>query len=676
MSSILIIYLFAALLLSFAIGYFQYFYSVKNKTVVNYVLLVLRSLGFFMLFVLLINPKIKTTEIDNVKPVLSILIDNSKSIAYFKDTSSVNSFVNQLQNDNLLNDKFTIKTYYFDDDLSIRDSLNFLGNNTNISKAITQANSLYDNEIAPIVLLSDGNQTVGNDYSFTNSNQPIYPVVFGDTTVYTDLKINQINVNKYSYLNNKFPVEVLLNYEGNESVTSKFKIFNKSNNVVFSKQLRFSATENSKSLTANLTSLQEGVQYYRTSLQKVEGEKNIKNNVKNFSIEVIDEQTKILLLSSVLHPDIGAFKKAIESNKQRKVDVFLIDNFKKEINDYQLVILFEVNKKFKNIIDAVKSTKSNYLLVSGVNTDWNFINQNELGFRKNFINQTESYNADYNSAFQTYYQKDIGFSQFPPLQDQFGEIKILKEHQTLLNQNINGVSTQQPLLITSEENNQKTSVLFGQGIWKWRANSFLSTNSFQDFDSFIGNLIQYLSSNKKRNRLDVQAEKLFTANSNVVFNAFYTDKNYKFDNRASLEILITNIESKETFALPFSLDNNNYKTSIQNLPSGSYTYKVTVLGQNINRYGSFKITDFEIEAQFTRANAEKLQQLANKTKGKHYHKNEFENLKQELLGNSSYYTIQNVKLKEKNLIDWKWILFLIVALFSAEWFIRKYYGKI
>ncbi len=629
-----------------------------------------------MLFVLLINPKIKTTEIDNVKPVLSILIDNSKSIAYFKDTSSVNSFVNQLQNDNLLNDKFTIKTYYFDDDLSIRDSLNFLGNNTNISKAITQANSLYDNEIAPIVLLSDGNQTVGNDYSFTNSNQPIYPVVFGDTTVYTDLKINQINVNKYSYLNNKFPVEVLLNYEGNESVTSKFKIFNKSNNVVFSKQLRFSATENSKSLTANLTSLQEGVQYYRTSLQKVEGEKNIKNNVKNFSIEVIDEQTKILLLSSVLHPDIGAFKKAIESNKQRKVDVFLIDNFKKEINDYQLVILFEVNKKFKNIIDAVKSTKSNYLLVSGVNTDWNFINQNELGFRKNFINQTESYNADYNSAFQTYYQKDIGFSQFPPLQDQFGEIKILKEHQTLLNQNINGVSTQQPLLITSEENNQKTSVLFGQGIWKWRANSFLSTNSFQDFDSFIGNLIQYLSSNKKRNRLDVQAEKLFTANSNVVFNAFYTDKNYKFDNRASLEILITNIESKETFALPFSLDNNNYKTSIQNLPSGSYTYKVTVLGQNINRYGSFKITDFEIEAQFTRANAEKLQQLANKTKGKHYHKNEFENLKQELLGNSSYYTIQNVKLKEKNLIDWKWILFLIVALFSAEWFIRKYYGKI
>ncbi|WP_258848517.1 VWA domain-containing protein [Polaribacter sp. WD7] len=604
------------------------------------------------------------------------MIDNSKSIAYFKDTSSVNSFVNQLQNDNLLNDKFTIKSYYFDDDLSIRDSLKFLGNNTNISEAITKVNMLYDNEIAPIVILSDGNQTVGNDYSFTNSKQPVYPVIFGDTTRHIDLKINQINVNKYSYLNNKFPVEVLLNYEGNESVTSKFKIFNKSNNVVFSKQLRFSATENSKSFTANLTSLQEGVQYYRTSLQKVEREKNIKNNVKNFSIEVINEQTKILLLSSVLHPDIGAFKKAIESNKQRKVDVFLIDNFKKEINDYQLVILFEVNKKFKNIIDAVKSTKSNYLLVSGVNTDWNFINQNELGFRKNFINQTESYNADYNSAFQTYYQKDIGFSQFPPLQDQFGEIKILKEHQTLLNQNINGVATQQPLLITSEENNQKTSVLFGQGIWKWRANSFLSTNSFQDFDSFIGNLIQYLSSNKKRNRLDIQAEKLFAANSNVVFNAFYTDKNYKFDNRASLEILITSIESKETFALPFSLDNNNYKTSIQNLPSGSYTYKVTALGQNINRYGSFKITDFEIEAQFTRANTEKLLQLANKTKGKRYHKNEFENLKQELLGNSSYYTIQNVKLKEKNLIDWKWILFLIVALFSAEWFIRKYYGKV
>ena len=103
---------------------------------------------------------------------------------------------------------------------------------------------------------------------------------------------------------------------------------------------------------------------------------------------------------------------------------------------------------------------------------------------------------------------------------------------------------------------------------------------------------------------------------------------------------------------------------------------MAVLGQNINKYGKFKITDFLIEEQFTRANTEKLLQLADRTGGKLYHKNQFKNLKEELLTNTSYYTIQKSITKEKNLIDWRWILFIVISLFSAEWFIRKYHGKI
>ena len=82
-----------------------------------------------------------------------------------------------------------------------------------------------------------------------------------------------------------------------------------------------------------------------------------------------------------------------------------------------------------------------------------------------------------------------------------GEIKISKEHQILLFQNINGLETKRPLLITFEENNQKTGALFGEGIWKWRAANFLNTNSFQEFDEFIGNLVQYLASNNVEAKL-------------------------------------------------------------------------------------------------------------------------------------------------------------------------------
>ena len=137
-----------------------------------------------------------------------------------------------------------------------------------------------------------------------------------------------------------------MNYEGKENVTSQFSIY-KNGKTIFTKKVQFSSEEKSKTIATNLTSTKEGLHYYTASIRKIEGEKNTKNNTKNFSVEVIDEQTKVLILTSVLHPDLGAFKKSIESNKQRSVDVVLIDKFKNQLNDYQLVILYQPNNNFK-----------------------------------------------------------------------------------------------------------------------------------------------------------------------------------------------------------------------------------------------------------------------------------------------------------------------------------------
>ncbi|MEE9407386.1 MAG: VWA domain-containing protein [Polaribacter sp.] len=627
------------------------------------------------MILLLINPTIKKTELQNNKPVLAVLVDNSKSIPFFKEDNNVKELVSNIKNNKALNDKFDVKEFTFGSSLQILDSLSFKKNETNISDAISSVNELHKGKIAPIILLTDGNQTIGNDYEFINSNQKVYPVVFGDTLKYKDLKIDQLNVNKYSYIKNKFPVEVLLNYDGNETVNTQFSIFSKGK-TVFTQKVLFSSSEKSMTITANLTSTKEGLHFYTASIRKIEGEKNIKNNIKNFSIEVIDEQTKVLILTSVLHPDIGALKKSIESNKQRFVDVFLINKFKDELNDFQLVVLYNPNNQFNEIISELKQKNSNYFIVSGANTDWNFINKQQLGVTKKAINQTENYGAVYNDNFLTFLQKDIGFNQFPPLKDKFGEIILSKEHQVLLFQNINGLQTQQPLLATFEQNSQKLAILFGEGIWKWRAASFLNSNSFQEFDEFMGNLIQYLASNKKRNRLEITAKTLYPANSTINIAAFYTDKNYKFDTRATLEITVTNMDTKKVTKLPFSLMNNSYQAEIEDLPSGNYSYKVAASGQNINKYGRFKITDYQIEEQFTNSNDKKLEILANKTEGKLFYKDQLLSLTKELLEKKFFYTTQKEIVIKLNLIDWKWILFFVIGLFTTEWFIRKYYGKI
>tara|TARA_R110002049_G_scaffold183679_6_gene351660 strand:- start:3749 stop:5776 length:2028 start_codon:yes stop_codon:yes gene_type:complete len=670
-----ILYIVIALLVSVSIAYFQYFFKAKSKAKINILLFTLKTFSLFLLILLFINPKIKTTTLENTKPILSILVDNSSSISYFNEEENIKKLINRIKNNSDLNKKFAVENFTFSNSLDISDSLTFTGNETNINKALTAVNNLNKNKNAPVLLFSDGNQTIGNDYEYINSKQIIYPIVFVDTTKYKDLKVSQVNVNKYSYIKNKFPVEVILNYDGNESVKTKFSIFSKGK-TVYSKNVTFSKEQNSKIITTNLTSIKEGVNYYSASIQKIKDEKNTRNNSKNFSVEVIDEQTKVLILTSVLHPDIGALKKAIESNKQRSVDVLNIGKYKNQINDFQLVIAYQPNNLFKPFFDKIKQDKTNFLLISGANTDWSFINKQQLDFSKKFINQTENYGASYNDSFLTFLQKDIGYNQFSPLKDKFGEVTFTKDHQDLLFQNINGLQTQQPLISVLEQNNQKKAIIFGEGIWKWRASSYLNTNSFQEFDQFIGNLVQYVSSKKKRNRLEVNSENLYPANSNINISAFYTDKNYQFDDRASLEIAITNKETKVITKLPMSLINNAYQVAIQNLSSGEYSFKVSVLGQNVSKYGSFKITDYKVEEQFTHANADKLSKLALKTGGKLFYKNDSEKIIKELLENKSYFTTQKPTTKEQNLIDWKWILFFVISLFTAEWFIRKYYGKI
>jgi len=664
-----------ALLLSFSIAYFQYYFREKKSHKITIFLLILRALSVFLILILFINPTIENKVYTNEKPILSILIDNSMSIDFFKESKNVSDLVAEFNSNVNINKKFSQNQFQFGKGLDVLDSLTFQDNESNIYNAISEANKLNIDKIAPVIIITDGNQTIGTDYEFINSKQPIYPIIVGDTTQYSDVKIDQLNVNKYSFLNNQFPVEVLLNYEGKENVTTEFKITSEGE-TIFRENVSFSPQKNTKTILTNINSNSLGVNFYEANIQKIKNEKNTKNNTKTFSVDVIDEQTKVLILSSILHPDLGVLKKSIESNKQRTATISLINDFKNKINDFQLVILYQVTTEFKQILIEINNSNIPFLFISGVKTDWNFVNTLQLGFRKRAINQTENYGAKSNEAFMMFQQNNIGFDDFSALKDFFGEITIEKEHQILLFQNINGIRTSSPLLATFNTDNYKFATLFGEGIWKWRSASFLNNNSFEDFDAFIGNLVAYLASNKRRNRLEVNAESLFPANSTINISAFYADSNYKFDPRASLEISIKNTITNKIIKFPFSLENNAYQAAIENLSPGKYEYQVAVLGQNIYKNGRFVVTDFKIEEQFNRANVKKLMKLASNSGGKVFFANQFENLIDELLENQSFYTVQKSTKRQQSLVDWKWILFLIIAFLSVEWFTRKYIGKI
>ena len=369
-------------------------------------------------------------------------------------------------------------------------------------------------------------------------------------------------------------------------------------------------------------------------------------------------------------------KKAIESNKQRSVTIKNINDKNLNITDYQLVITYQPNNKFKDVFSDIFTKKLNYFIISGNSTDWKFLNSIQHIFQKEIVTATENYIPVFNENYATFINNDIGFSEFPPLSNQFGDVTFNNPFQTMLFQKIGGIETTQPLLGTFEQDTQKGGFLFGEGTWRWRMYSFNNTKSFESFDSFIANLMQYLTSNLKNKRLNITVNPLYYSNETILVTASYLDKNLNFDARAKLWLTVTNKKTNYVNRIPFAVQNNRFVAELSNLPAEEYDFSVSIENQTEKAFGKFKIFPFEIEQQFSQSNDKNLKILAKKTSGALFYNNQNEELIETLLKSDYSKSIQKSKTIKKPIIDWKWMLGIIIFLLSIEWFTRKYFGKI
>ena len=672
-----LIYIIIAAISALLLALFQYLYKSKLKSNLKYLLSALRTISIFGILLLLINPKFESFTYFDEKPTLVVAVDNSESISYLKQDEKAREVLNALKNNSELNERFKIQRYSFGKSVKTLDSLNFNERQSNLALALKQFGEVYANQTAPIVVLSDGNQTYGSDYSYIAKGikQPIYPVILGDSTVYSDLSIKQLNVNRYVYLKNKFPVEIIANYSGNDAISTELKIWS-GNSVVFRKTLQFNASKSSEIVLTALLANSVGVNTYRVELVALENEKNKVNNIKNFGVEVIDQKTNIALVYDRMHPDLGALKKAIESNEQRSVSIIKPKDYLSKINDFQLVILYQPNNNFNSILKEIKEQKINSFIISGTTTDWNMLNESQEYFKQTITNQTENYQPSLNRNYGTFIIENLDFTSFPPLKSEFGALQISVPYEILLYKTVNGIITEDVLLATFEADATKHAILNGEDIWRWRAQSFINTNSFNAFDEFINKLVQYLSSNKKRKRINIDYKSFYNGNDDVIILAQYFNKNFEFDNSASLSIILKHKENESLREVPLLLNNGNYTVDLSGIEPGLYDFTVKHNSESIATSGSFKILEYDVEQQFLNADIDKMKSLAKNSLGESYFATESLNLIENLLTNKRYATIQKSTKNIVPLIDWKYLLGLIALTLFFEWFIRKYNGLI
>ncbi|TMU56401.1 VWA domain-containing protein [Flagellimonas algicola] len=666
-----------AAIVALTIVFYQYFHKNPRKGFQRIILASLRFLTLFCALLLLINPQFVKRDYFVEKSKLVLLVDESLSMDTRTDQAGIQEHLNVLAHNDAVQTRFEIHEYGFGNGVNPLDSVQFNQNNTDIYKALTDINEIFGNHPKSILLFTDGNQTLGRDYEYLdlNNNSTVHAVVIGDTTQYEDLSVRLINTNTYAFLKNKFPLEAQLEYRGNREVTKSVSVL-MDGKTVHRENIQFSGSKRSQTLNTLIEAQSVGVKPLRVHVEPLQNERNSFNNMKETAIEIIDEKTKIGIVSDVLHPDIGALKKSIETNEQRTVVLLKPTDSAEKFNDVGLFILYQPTRRFKNVYERIDQIGANKFTIAGRKTDWLFLNQIQSSFFKERLNQTEEIIPALNNGFSLFGLGNFSVQGYPPLEGQLGDIEFKKESETLLFQRIRGVDLDAPLFSILTEGKQREAILFGENLWRWRAQNYRNNQNFEDFDALISKLMVYLSSNSGRNRLELDYDRVFDDASLAKVRASYYDESYTFDSAASLKISIQAKENDFSREAPLLLKGSYYETDLSDLQAGEYDFTVTEESENLKRSGSFKILDFNPEKQTYSSNFAKLQRLAQNNNGNAYLPDQMNELAEELSNSQQYTPIQKSTQNVVSLIDFKVLLGIMALTLALEWFIRKYKGLI
>ncbi|MEN8121132.1 MAG: hypothetical protein ABFS35_12325 [Bacteroidota bacterium] len=687
-------YIFLLLLFSAFISWYLYrkdekFIDLEKRKI--YTLVVTRFLSVFFISLFLLSIVLRYVRLKIEKPIIIVAHDNSESIKLVLDNKKIEEDGYKYKFDDFIkkiSNEYHVKILSFGDKLGDSIPYSFDEKETNFTDLFKNIEQQYINyNVGALLIASDGiyNQGINPIHLAKKLPYPIYTIALGDSSQKKDIFLRDVLNNSIAFLGDEFPLEIHLSAFGFKDDKINLRISN-SGKTIIEQKINITGTDFFKKLHFDLKAEQKGLQHYKIEILSKDDEFTKANNYKNFAIDIIDDKKKVLILANSVHPDISAIREALKINKNLIVDFFTIDQFKKIIEDYQLVIFHQIPSYRYNVQNQflrLKKAKIPALFILGSQSNVNSLNDLNTGINvlKNHraIEFTEArFNNQFN-LFETEHIKKSNFDDYPPLISPFGEYILNKKSDILLYQEIKGIKTEKPLIFLFSEDDPSTGkfgFICGEGIWRWRINDYLENGNHEQFDALVDRLVHYLSLDIKKERFIVYSKRIFNENELINFRADFYNQSYELTNESEVLFEITNEENKK-FNYIFSRTNGSYALDAGQLPVGKYNYKakITEAGKMFSKSGEFVVVPLNVEAVNTRANYQMLYQLAKENGGLMFSPDSLENLLSELKLNSN---IRPVSFSTKDLIDLielRWLFFIIIGLLSAEWFLRKFFGS-
>ena len=648
---------------------------------IKLLLSVIRFTTVFIISLLLLGITLEHFISKTEKPLIFIAHDVSESIIQNKDSSFIKNEYQASLNilSTQLEEKFDVINYKFSNTINDNIKSNYSGKLTDISKVLDQIYSQYSNKnIGAIILSTDGIYNTGSNPIYSANRKtyiPIYTIGLGDTNEVKDCRIDNIFNNDIAFLGNKFPVEISISQTDFSSKKMTVGIYLQ-NKLIQSQTINFKKDKEQHKLNFILNATKIGFVKYTVKIKELEGEFTYKNNTSNFYIDIIDGRQKIALAYSGIHPDLSALNYVIENNKNYEVNLIQYKDLT-NINTYDLIICHNYENQNESLNDFIKNGKKPVLFIVGASTNFNDLSKLNIGLTGK-SNKSEDVIFSMNGQFNTIlYPPNISnlLSSAPPLKSPFGNFKFSKSIDVLAYQKIGNIKLDNPLIYFNQKNAVKYGVIMGEGIWRWRLFDQFKNNTTDNFEFLFSKIISYLAIKENKTPFKTHLKNEYTESENIIVLSEFYNASYDLINTNEVEFRLTN-ENNKLFTYNFFKTTNAYKLDLGRLPQGIYKWSSS-MEFNTKTYrnsGSFLIKEVKTELLNNTANHRLLRNISENTNGSFYYPNQLNTIALDINSRDDIVTVSYKEKSFKDLIDYKWILFLILSLLFIEWFIRKFNG--
>lgn len=656
----------------------------------TYGLAALRFVVVSFLCFLLLDPLIRNVRTLTEKPKVVLAVDNSESVAAAgrpaldKALGSLQTLRQQLTDKGL---DVAIRTFgdtATDTDLT---QIPFTQRTSNLSGLLSGIRSDYEGRnLTDVVLISDGIFNQGLSPTFGQYPFAVQAIGLGDTVAKKDIQLKGIVANRIAYLGNQFPVQAEIISNGFQG-RSATVVLRQNGRELGRQSLTFNKNDTFNQITFQATATQKGVQHYVVEVLPQAGEFSTRNNRQDVYLDVIDGKEKVLLLALAPHPDVKALRNILEKNQNYELDVRILTGTPAEATPpadktYDLIILHQIPDNggvSSPVLQKYLTKNTPILFVLGNQSSMGpFNTSNSVVQIVAQPNQSDKVTGVFNTDFKQLNldpaKLDI-LSKFPPMLAPYGEFRLQPGSEVVLWQQVGSVRTTKPLLALNVTSPRKTAVLAGEGLWSWRLEEYALTDKQEIVDELIQKVIQLISVKEDRRKLRVYPiRNEFITGEKVIFETELYNDIYErlYDQPVRLEITD---EKGLTRSYNYTPTQSNSRFEISRLPEGAYRFRASVSINNKAEQssGQFVVRELQLEALNTTADHGMLRQLAQQTGGQFYKASQTDELVKNLTSRSRPARLSSTE-EMNEIINWRWLFFVVLALATVEWGLRKFYG--